>query len=63
MIVTEEQLLQATGYSRPADMEKCLHKQGIKFFYGKGKRVWTTTDLLAKSANGDRLNGPVEFED
>ncbi len=62
MIVKEEQLLEATGYSRPADMEKCLRNQGIKFFYGKDKRIWTTTEILAQAANGDRLDGPTTFE-
>lgn len=61
MIVAEEQLLEVTGYKRPADLEKCLRDQGIKYFYGKGNRIWTTTEILAKAANGDKVSGSIEF--
>jgi hypothetical protein len=38
-------LLNATGYQRPADVERCLEKQGIRFFWGKDG-PWTTMDLI-----------------
>lgn len=59
MIVVEEQLLEATGYTRAADMEKCLLKQGIKLFYGKDRRIWTTSEILARVAIEGRLDAPT----
>lgn len=61
-IIRQEELLEATGYERPRDLEKCLKRQGIKFFYGKGGRIWTTPDILAKIAEAGTLDDPIEFE-
>ena len=44
-IVTTKQLRDVTGYSRPGDIEKCLEKQGVRFFNGKDG-PWTTEALL-----------------
>ena len=40
-ILKTEDLKQATGYKQIADVEKCLTKQGIRFFNGK-EGPWTT---------------------
>ena len=61
MLVTEEELLLATGYKRSMDLEKHLRRQGIRFYRGRAGRVWTTTELIAKA--GEKVNHEsVEFE-
>lgn len=44
-VLTTTDLKQVTGYQRSGDIERCLEKQRIKFFYGKDG-VWTTIDLI-----------------
>ncbi len=44
-IVPFEQLQQATGYTRQADVERCLKGQGVPVFYGR-RGIWTTLDAL-----------------
>ena len=44
-IINSKQLQECTGYSRPGDIEKCLEKQGVRFFIGKNG-PWTTEALL-----------------
>ena len=44
-VLTTTDLKQVTGYKRAGDIERCLQKQKIKFFYGKDG-VWTTIDLI-----------------
>jgi hypothetical protein len=34
-----------TGYERQADVERCLTKAGIRFFFARSG-VWTTLDLV-----------------
>ena len=40
MIIEQEQLASATGYERPADIARCLQRQGIRVFRGKNGRVF-----------------------
>jgi len=40
MIIEQEMLSSATGYARPADIARCLRKQGIRVFTGKDGRVF-----------------------
>ena len=47
-IVITEELREITGFKRAADIEKCLEKQGIRFFHGKCG-PWTTLDLINAS--------------
>jgi len=47
-IITTEELKEIIGYQRSSDVEKCLEKQDIRFFYGKGG-PWTTLDLINAS--------------
>lgn len=58
-IITEEALKDATGYSRRADIERCLQRQGILFWRGKEGRLWTTPLALVGQPPQDRR--PVEF--
>lgn len=45
-LLTCEQLLQATGYDRPADLCRSLDKQGVRYLMGKGGKPWTTVGLV-----------------
>lgn len=58
-IVQQEQLMEATGYQRPADLERWLRREGIRYHRGKGNRIFTTIDAI----NGilDRPDA-IEFE-
>jgi len=35
-LVTFDDLKATTGYARLADVERCLKKAGIRYFYGRG---------------------------
>ena len=35
-----------TGYSRAGDVSRCLRRQGIKVFHGRGGSLWTTIALV-----------------
>lgn len=64
MIITEDQLLEATGYRRTADLERCLYQQNIRYFRGRQGRIWTTTDLIARAVDATNSQGhTVEFID
>lgn len=58
-IIQQEQLLQATGYERPGDLERWLRRNGIKYHRGKSNRIFTTIDAL-----GGKLDDTddIEFE-
>ena len=55
-IVTQEQLLQATGFERPGDLERWLRKKNIRYYRGRGNRVFTTVDAL----NGTLVEGQTK---
>ena len=48
-LIAFDELQRITGYERLADVERCLERQGIRFFRGKA-RVWTTLDLINAAA-------------
>lgn len=64
-IITQEELAEATGYERPADIRRCLERQGVKVFTGREGRVWTTLGLMEgrSAAHGQAAQQPpaVEF--
>lgn len=63
MLLTQEQLMEATGYKRVSDLERCLLRQRIRFFYGRDGRIWTTTEIVRDAANGAKIQeGEIEFE-
>lgn len=45
-----------TGYERAADIEKCLQRNRIPYFYGRAG-VWTTLALV-NAAGGLRTEAP-----
>lgn len=45
-LLTCDQLLEATGYDRPADLCRSLDKQGVRYLKGKGGKPWTTVGLI-----------------
>lgn len=45
-IIQQEQLLKATGYQRPGDLERWLREHGIRYHRGRGNRIFTTLDAL-----------------
>lgn len=44
-VLNLDALRTATGYTRQADVERCLQRQGVRFFYGKDG-IWTTIEAL-----------------
>lgn len=48
--LTAEQLSLLTGYERLGDLKRVLNAQGIRYFWGKGGRIWTTIDLVNAAA-------------
>ena len=46
LTLTTEQLSLLTGYERASDLKRALDAQGIRYFWGKGGRIWTTIDLV-----------------
>lgn len=61
-IIRQEELMEATGYERRADLERCLRDQGITLFYGKGGKIWTTSEILAQVADGGRIDAPIQID-
>lgn len=45
-LITQSQLQKVTGLSSPKILEDRLRDQGIRFFYGKKGKIWTTIDLI-----------------
>ncbi|MGO4700236.1 DUF4224 domain-containing protein [Dyella sp. 2RAB6] len=43
--LTTDDLRTLTGYDRAGDVERCLTKQGVRFFLGK-EGPWTTRELI-----------------
>lgn len=49
MIVTEEMLLEATGYKQRARLKCCLLQSGVPFREGSGGRIWTTEEAISST--------------
>ena len=67
-LVNLEQLKQITGYYRPGDIERCLKKNGIRFLYGQGGKIFTTIDAInaamgLKSETPDTTQEVIDFID
>lgn len=54
-VINQEELAEATGYTRPAEIAACLARQGVRYFSGKRGRIWTT-----QAALNHALGLPVE---
>lgn len=50
-LITLEDLKASTGYSRQADVERCLQRAGIRYFQGRNG-IWTTVDLINAAGGG-----------
>jgi hypothetical protein len=59
-IITEKELMIATGYQKRALLEKCLRSQKIRFHIGKGGQLWTTSDAINISLGIMAENKPSE---
>jgi hypothetical protein len=46
-LVTEEQLMDTTGYTRRADLVRHLNSEGVQFRRGQGGCVYTTVDAIS----------------
>jgi hypothetical protein len=57
-LITTEQLLAVTGYSRPGDVCRSLGRQGIWYHLGEDGIHWTTIDLVNAGA-GLARGGPA----
>jgi len=61
-LISTEQLKTVTGYDRPGDIERCLRSAGIRFFYGKGGRIVTTTDAINAALGIQSQTAPPDQE-
>lgn len=67
-ILTCDDLMRATGFERVGDMRRALDQAGIRYFFGRGGKVWTTMDLVnaagglvPTSGQGDAKLRPEDF--
>lgn len=60
-IITAEDLQQVTGYTRVADVERCLQKNNIRYFHSR-RGVWTTLSLI-NAAGGILPNQPTDDQE
>ena len=63
-LITFDDLQALTGYSRPADVERCLRKQGVMLIIGRDGKPATTLEALnqALGVRQDRNSAPkIEF--
>jgi hypothetical protein len=63
-LITESELLEATGYEHRGRLARCLEKQGIRFYRGDRGRIWTTLDEVNRALHpeiGGSAN-EIEFE-
>ena len=64
MIIDEAQLLHRFGFERRGDLQKCLDRQRIPYFTGKGGKIVTTlqaiNQVLIDNPKSDN-NGPISF--
>ena len=56
-LVSIDQLKIATGYDRPGDIERCLRKNGVRYLYGQGGKIFTTIDAI-NAAMGLKFDPP-----
>jgi len=48
-LLTQEELMKATGHKRRAPLERCLRDRGIPYHYGCGGRIFTTAEAVNAS--------------
>ena len=62
MKLTQEDLQELTGYKRPSDIEKCSVIQGIRVFFGKGGRIWTTSEAVNGAVKGNAHQAEIVID-
>lgn len=58
--LTTADLLELTGYTRVADVERCLTRQNVRFFWGKDG-PWTTLDLINAAGGVNRSSNDESY--
>jgi len=61
-LVTEEQLILATGHSQRGRLAACLCHQGVRFFRGKRGIIWTTKEELNRALHPEHQQKPEDIE-
>ena len=63
-VISEKELMLATGYSTRSALARNLSMNGVRFFRGRRGQIWTTRDLIQAAASGDQAEDDyqdVEF--
>lgn len=58
--ISQEELSEALGYERPADLRKCLDAYNVPYFIGKGGRIAVLKDAI--NDHNKPHKEEVEFE-
>jgi hypothetical protein len=58
---TVEELAKVTGYTRAADIRRCLERQGITVRLGRGGRIWTTLGAIEGRRICAQDTAPIDF--
>ena len=61
-LLQEDQLLDWLGYSRRADLIKCLNSYGIRVILGKGGEVCTTLNAIDRVLTGAQNQESDDFD-
>ena len=59
-LVSQQELSEATNYSRQSDIKKWLENHGVKFWVAKGDTIVTTTEAI-NDALLSKNNSDIEF--
>lgn len=57
VLVSQEQLMAATGYERQGDLRRWLEENGFPFKLAKGGRIVTTADAINKAFRAENTEG------
>jgi len=59
-VITQKELLEKFGFTRPADLRRCLDSQKIPYHLGKGGAIVTTIQALNSPLIGKVDNNNAE---
>jgi len=63
-LVQEQELLEWTGYDRPADLRRFLDINRIPYRHGKARKIVTTQKAIDEAlANSAKYSGELDFAD
>jgi hypothetical protein len=60
-IITEPELMEATGYDQRGRLVSHLHRCGIPFFAGNNGQIWTTLTAINAALKPEPERREVEF--